>query len=259
MTSGPNPVRVAIAIWRARRAKPPRPTGSGAVDHEPLGRILESLRSRGLDRLIEERPQLADYRAELEEIDPDRLDRNEALAYWINLYNAGALSLAADAREANAKSVLRIPGGFTETWAVIAGESLSLARIEHGKIRRFRDPRVHGALICGSASCPTLRFEPYYGPKADSQLDDQMRYFLAAGGATLDKSENRLMLSRVFLWYGGDFARPHKMPTWIPASGRAVAASLATWLDSDLASWLVEKRPSVGFQPYDWELACSVS
>ena len=85
----------------------------------------------------------------------------ERLAFWLNLYNAGALALAADTLSAGENTVLRIPGAFDAPWAMVGGESLSLNDIEHGKIRRFGDPRIHAALVCGSASCPTLRYEPF--------------------------------------------------------------------------------------------------
>lgn len=43
------------------------------------------------------RPALGAYRSTLETVEPDRLTAEEALAFWLNLYNAGALDLAAEA------------------------------------------------------------------------------------------------------------------------------------------------------------------
>ena len=62
------------------------------------------------------------------------------------------------------------PGAFDAPWAMVGGESLSLNDIEHGKIRRFRDPRIHAALVCGSVSCPTLRYEPFGEDLAPSSM-----------------------------------------------------------------------------------------
>jgi hypothetical protein len=153
--------------------------------------------------------------------------------------------------------VLRVPGAFDRPVLDIAGEQLSLDAIEHGKIRRFGDPRIHGALVCGSVSCPTLRFEPYRGEELDSQLDDQMRRFLAGGGAQLDQGTGTVHLSRVFLWYGGDFTRPASMPTWLPARPAALPRVLLPWLDES-ADWLASGPAAVKYQPYDWGLRCSV-
>ena len=116
----------------------------------------------------------------------------------------------------NADSALRVPGAFNVSWVTVGRESLTLTDIEHGKIRRFGDPRIHAALVCGSVSCPTLRHQPYQGD-IDEQLDDQMRSFLAIGGAVVDRDNGTLRLSRVLLWYGRDLVAPRRMPTLLPA------------------------------------------
>lgn len=255
---GPNPLKVAWSIWRAQRVRRPRPTGTGTTDHTELVPALAALQTGGVAALADQRPALAAYRDRLATIDPDTLSPDAALAYWLNLYNAGALDLAAAAITQQAASVLRLPGGFQRTWATIAGEGLSLDAIEHGKVRRFGDPRIHGALVCGSASCPTLRHEPYDGHRLDAQLDDQMRAFLIGGGAVMDQATETLRLSRIFRWYGGDFARPHKMPTWRPTGSKQVAALLDPWLDPNVVRWTTDTSPRVVFQPYDWSLACAV-
>jgi len=258
MAEQPNPIRVASSILQARRTSRPEPSGTGAVQSADLGRVLESLRSGGIDTLPDEAETLEGFRNRMQTIDPDSLSRDGALAFWLNLYNAGALAVASDAFEGGAASVLRIPGVFDKPWATIDGESLSLNDIEHGKIRRFGDPRIHGALVCGSASCPTLRYEPF-GENLDEQLDDQMRSFLAGGGATVDRTTGTLRLSRVFLWYGGDFTRPHRMPTWIPARKEALSRIVAGWLPEADAGWVIDSSPKVEYVPYDWGLACSIA
>ena len=213
----------------------------------------------GIRSLPDHRSALLAYRERLESTDPNTLSARDALAYWINLYNAGALTLAGEAQETGRTTVLRIPGGFTRRWARVAGEELSLDDIEHGKVRRFGEPRIHGALVCGSASCPTLRYAPYDGEHLDAQLDDQMRAFLAGGGARADRAGGILQLSRLFLWYGGDFTRPRSMPTWLPARRNRLAAVVSRWLAEDDAAWVTATRPKVEFAPYDWSLACSIA
>lgn len=246
-------------MLRAQRLRRPNPRGNGEVVHDALGEVLLALRSGGVPALVPMRERILAYRDAMALIDPDHLDRPEALAYWLNLYNAGALDLAATTYARSEASVLRVPGAFAHPWVTVAGEPLSLDGIEHGKIRHFGDPRIHGALVCGSASCPTLRYEPYDGSTLDTQLDDQLTAFLAGGGAVADEHAATLRLSRVFLWYGADFVRPHAMPAWLPASRRAVATAIEPWLPTDVADWVRERRPSVAFQPYDWSLACAVA
>ena len=236
----------------------PRPAGTGDADHSELAAALDAVSAGGLGELPPQRERLDRYGVALSQTDPDSLSRDGALAYWLNLYNAGALALAATARASGESTVLRVPGAFDRPWAEVAGERLSLHDIEHGKIRRFADPRVHGALVCGTASCPTLRFEPYSGLSLEAQLDDQMRTFMTSGGITPDKMSSVILLSRIFLWYGGDFARPRRMPTWLPTRKRTLISALTPWFDEDTKAWIVSARPRVAFHPYDWELACSV-
>jgi len=258
MNAQPNPLAVASSIARARRTRRPKPTGEGLVQSNEFGEVLSLLRTDGIAVLPSERGVLARFRYRMEEVDPDALSVDGALSFWLNLYNAGALALAADALSAGEETVLRLPGAFDTPWAMVGGESLSLNDIEHGKIRRFKDPRIHAALVCGSVSCPSLRYEPF-GEDLGAQLNDQMRSFLAHGGAVADRSTDTLQLSRIFLWYGGDFVRPGRMPTWIPARRHDLARSIAQWLPDEDASWVIASSPSVEYATYDWGLACSIA
>jgi len=258
MEAQPNPIQVGGAILKARRTRRPMPTGVATLSHDDLARVLGELKQGGITTLPDQGDALARYRDRLGATDPRMLTRVEALAYWINLYNAGALSLAADAVDADADSVLRVAGAFNEGWVTVNGEMLTLNDIEHGKIRRFGDPRIHAALVCGSVSCPTLRYEPY-GGDVEGQLDDQMRSFLASGGAAIDREAGTLRLSRVFLWFGRDFVAPHRMPTILPSRRRSMANALTPWLLPSDAAWVRTTVPKVEFADYDWGLACSIA
>lgn len=249
----PNPIKVAWSILRVLRSfARPKPVGAGTVDHSLLSPVLASLDEGGLPSAVERGPDLANYLDKMSSVGPDTLTRDEALAYWLNLYNAGAVKLAVEAFDSGSTSVLRVPGGFSRPLVEVAGEELSLEAIEHAKIRRFGDPRIHGALVCGSLSCPTLRGRPYAGVGLDRQLDDQMRDFFAGGGATAG-NDGRVSLSRVLLWYGSDFARPHRMPTFMPASKRRTLQAVRQWLPAHL-----QDKEKVQFQDYDWGLGCAV-
>lgn len=220
--------------------------------------MLERLPADAASALPDADPDLAAYLEAMQAIDPDDLSRPHALAYWLNLYNAAALRLAARTQAAGRPSVMLMPGAFHEPVVTVVEEMLSLDAIEHGKVRRFGDPRVHAGLVCGSVSCPTLRRRPYDNG-VDDQLEEQMRRFLAGGAVVIDKDEARVTMSQIFSWFGSDFARPHRMPTLLPARRTTVLASLAPWLDSETADWISGSEPGIGYERYDWALSCSVA
>jgi hypothetical protein len=197
---------------------PTPPYRWGCMGSRTVGGTLRRLQIDGPGIL----PDLADlikaYLSEAATVAPDRLSRDEALALWINLYNAGALLMAGRVLRDGHDSVLRTPGAFRRPLLTIGGEELSLDDIEHAKLRRLGDPRIHAGIVCGFVSCPTLRPEPYRGGDVDAQLDDQMRRVLVDGALVIDHEARVVELSRIFLWYGADFVRPHAMPTFLPGS-----------------------------------------
>lgn len=256
--NGPHPLAAGWSVLASRRLRPPRPQGSGKWQHDALRPVLDALREGGVEGLVSAGDELEAYRTSLLAADPDALSRDEALAYWLNLYNTGALAVAITAVRRGATSVFRVPGALATKSIIVAGERLSIEGVEHGKIRRFGDPRIHAALVCGALSCPTLRAEPYEGEKVDHQLDDQMRVFLGGGGAVVDRAAGALHLSRIFMWYGRDFTHPHRMPTLLPGRRRKVAAALTRWMADDDAGWVRHSRPRIGYQAYDFGLGCAV-
>lgn len=165
---------------------------------------------------------------------PVRTDRARALAFWLNLYNAGTQLLLAR-RPALYERRLRVVRFFRAPCVTVAGRDLSLDTIEHGILRgsrskyglgylprllprvrpgpgpgdferRYRlaapDPRIHFALNCGAESCPAIR--SYAPGTVDEQLDAATRAYLEAT-VDYDAAAGRARLPRVFLWYRGDF------------------------------------------------------
>ncbi len=259
-TSTPQPKDLAVA-WSIVRAlitvRSPRPSGTGSVDHSLFGRLLADLDGDVARRLPAIDGALASYLKDMEQVVPDDLARPQALAFWMNVYNAAALRLGAETARSGIETVLGIPGAFTKPVVSVAGEALSLDAVEHAKIRRFRDPRVHAGLVCGSVSCPTLRRQPF-GGDVEGQLDDQMRRFLAEGAFVADESAGRVVISSIFSWFGRDFVRPDRMPTLLPARRQSVVSALTQWLPADVTSWVAHTNPTVTFGSYDWRLGCAI-
>ncbi len=177
---------------------------------------------------------------------------HDRLAYHLNTYNAVMIRLWLDhgARTAAPDDRVDWMTWFTIPRWTIDGRSMTLDDLEQRLIRpEYDDPRIHAALVCGAASCPPLRDEPYAGDRLDEQLDDQMRRWLAdpAGDALRVDEQGTVWLSAIFGWYRDDFR----------ATG-GLEAVLATYLDDDDP----RKPPArdaardnrLKFAPYDWTI-----
>jgi hypothetical protein len=71
----------------------------------------------------------------------------------------------------------------------------------------MKEPRIHFAIVCASASCPDLRREPYEADRLDAQLDDQTKRFLTnpGKGMRVDADEKKIFLSKILDWFDDDF------------------------------------------------------
>ena len=256
--TGPDLITVVRSWIHAVTRRRPSPEGhSTGPDHAGFAPVLNAVASGGLAGLRDAADELDAYRAFLLDADPDVFDRSGALAFWLNLYNAEALALALEGMEAGHGSLLEMDRAFSRPVTQIAGEGLSLDDIEHGKVRRFHDPRIHAALTCASFSCPSLPAEPFRGNDLDARLDTAMREYLEES-VVVDFPDRRVALSRVFKWFGGDFVRPGRMPLILPARKRSIVRNLAPWLPAELSEWIEQAGPAIEFLPYDWSLACRV-
>lgn len=153
------------------------------------------------------------------------LQREEKLAFWINIYNTlvihGIIEL--DIKE----SVREITGFFSRFSYTIDGLAFTPDDIEHGILRGNRhppyrvfrpfsssdqrlsyiiyppDPRIHFTLVCGSTSCPPINF--YKAEKIDEQMDLAASGFINGPEVEIIPVHNRLRLSPIFKWYSHDF------------------------------------------------------
>ncbi|MDS0475524.1 DUF547 domain-containing protein [Natrinema sp. 1APR25-10V2] len=237
-------------------------TSSPVTAPEPEGTQLTDLSAasaaRGLFESVrrEESPDPFSSRiaeAGDDDLVPVRTDRRQGLAFWLNVYNAGA-QLLLERRPTLFESRLR----FFRTPAVtVAGVDLSLDDIEHGVLRGGRskyglgylprvertgldrayrievDPRIHFALNCGAASCPAvLAYDP---DTVDETLDDATRSYLDET-VQYDAERNRVRVPRFCLWFVGDFG------------GRSGIRELLR----EFEQIPPESSPSLRFSAYDW-------
>ena len=182
--------------------------------------------------------------------EPDPGAGPEAMALWINLYNAlvirevlGRFPLASiRPTVAGIPNWLAFLRFFSRPVIVLQGRPLSLNRIEHGILRpRFRDPRIHFALVCAAVGCPLLRQEAYRPERLAVQLEqDALRFLHHPQKLRFEPARATLHCSRIFQWYRRDFL----------AEAPSIAAYVSRYRpDLDLPA-SVRLAPL----PYDWAL-----
>ena len=181
----------------------------------------------------------------------------QQMAFLINAYNAFTVQLILT-RYPKLDSIKDLGSLLSNPWKPkfikLLGTEMSLDNIEHDTLRakgRFDDPRIHFAVNCASVGCPMLREEAFVAERLDAQLDEQALRFMS------DRSRNRaadgkLMLSKIFDWYGGDFKLGHKGITSLGAFAARYADQLA---DAPAERERIKAGTlDVGFLDYDWKL-----
>ena len=183
--------------------------------------------------------------------------REAQLAYWINAYNA--LTVRGVIDNWPTKSVRDLGflfGFFRRSDYTVGGKKVSLNTIEHDVIRKqFSEPRVHFALVCASLGCPKLRREAYVPERLEQQLEDGARHFInEARNLAVDSAGQRVTVSKIFDWYGGDFEK------YVKARGLSKTASpildyvLQYANDANQSAILALKSPKVDYADYSWEI-----
>lgn len=231
-------------------------TPTHALDTALYARLLER-HSVAVDDVASTRVDYAALRSSpdwerllesLRDFDPARLaTREERLAFWINAYNVLAIDVVR--RHHPVESIRDVGSLLRPVWkrpaGEIAGRPHTLDRIEHAILRPLDEPRIHGAIVCASLSCPPLRREPYRADALGEQLSDNVRRWLAdpRKGARLDRAAGTLTLSPIFDWFVEDF-------------GGDVLGFVARHLPAGDAAWIRERRESlrVRWFDYDWSL-----
>jgi len=225
-------------------------SGSATFDHSAFDALLRKyvdadgwVDYAGLKR---ESARLRAYIDALAAAPFGKLGRDEKLALLINAYNAFTLQLILE--HYPLKSIRDIPAArrWNDVRWKIGPLTVSLDQIEHEQIRpKFREPRIHFALVCAAVGCPKLRNEAYTAARLDAQLDDQMRYAHTHDRwFHYDPQQNVLYLTRLYKWYGGDFKQ-------VAGSVLEFAARYAPDLRRALDAG---RKPTIRWLEYDWKL-----
>ena len=179
----------------------------------------------------------------------DQLGRDEKLALLLNAYNAFTLRLILDYwNGGKLKSIRDIPAA--ERWDdrrwKVGAYTWSLNEIEHKQIRsKFKEPRIHFALVCAAIGCPKLRAEAYQANCLEAQLEGQTRYIHEHDRwLQFDAAQNVIHLTKLYEWYGGDFEQ----------DAGSVLAFVARYVPGVRRVMESGRKPRIMWLDYDWNL-----
>ena len=187
----------------------------------------------------------------------ESFSKAQQMAFLINAYNAFTVELILG-RYPKLESIRDLGNFLSKPWSIrnvpLLGRTMTLDEIEHDTLRargRYDDPRIHFAVNCASVGCPMLREEAFVAERLDAQLEEQAARFMA------DRSRNRyaggkLEVSRIFDWYGKDFAQGHQGIGSLAAFMARHADRLAD-APADRERIRGQAAPLV-FLDYDWKL-----
>jgi hypothetical protein len=185
---------------------------------------------------------------------PSAMARNEAYAYWANLYNALTLKVLLERypvrsiRDIRSTGVPFDPRQFIGPWrtrlVTVEGRRMSLDDIEHETMRpTFRDPRVHYAVNCASIGCPNLWPRAWRAATLDRELDAAAAAFVNHPRGATVLPGGRLRVSSIYNWFREDFG----------GSEAGVVAHLRQHAAPALAARLTEGT-TIAEDVYDWAL-----
>lgn len=189
-------------------------------------------------------PKFSRFIAQLGEPGTVPASREEALALYINAYNAFAIQGILDGYS---------PAGrvgryryFKSQKHQLLGESITLDALEHQRLRPLGDARIHFAIVCASISCPRLASRAYLPGSLEGQLDEAARQFINDTTRNrFDVAQKTAFLSQIFDWFEDDFAR----------SAGTVPKFIAQHVDdAAVRAAILDGRLAIRYLPYDWDL-----
>lgn len=225
-------------------------------DHAALSSFLDgAVRPGGVDYgvLASRKAHLEGYLTTVAEADATGFTKAQQLALYVNAYNGYTLKLILD--EGLPSSITNLDGGKvwdTRTFRV-AGTALTLNQMEHEHARKLADGRVHAVVNCASKGCPPLPPRALAASGIDAQLDAATRTWASTNAFSW--SGDVIQLSRIFDWYGEDFAAADQGDL-ANVDGKAEDALwfLSKYVDASTRDRLLSGSIQADWQVYDWSI-----
>lgn len=192
---------------------------------------------------------LAGYIEFLGSVPISTYNKNEQLAYWMNLYNAVTIKVVLDhypvvtIRDIDISPGLFSDGPWGKELVMVESEALTLNDIEHRILRPiWKDARIHYGVNCASIGCPDLNTQAFSGATVDAQLTAAARdYVNDRRGVVI--TNGKITVSKIYDWFIDDFG----------GDEAGVIAHLKEYA-SDLLRTELARAGMLSDVAYDWSL-----
>lgn len=214
-----------------------------------------------------DRSRLDGYVNYIGTVQPDKLSRDEQLAFWLNAYNAVVLRTVIDhypvqgaSKSYPAHSIRQIPGAFERLPHKVGGRTLTLDQLEQAVLPQFRDPRVYLALGRGAVGSGRLRSEAYAPSTVEAQLADLAGECVShATCVQIDRGANTLMVSSIFSWRATEFASAYAgAAPAVFASRSPIERAVVGFVEPKLLTrereMLAKNSFQLAYLPFNWSL-----
>ncbi|MDH5597637.1 MAG: DUF547 domain-containing protein [Cyclobacteriaceae bacterium] len=162
---------------------------------------------------------------------------NEKKAFYINAYNLCVIYQVSTYYPL--KSVMDQSGFFDEIKHAVAGEEMTLNNLETKYLlMKYRDPRIHFALVCAAISCPELASFAYMPESLDFELTRRTELALN-DDSFIRVRKDFVEISKIFEWYKDDFT----------GRGNTVLQFINTYRKIKLPT-----TSKIVYYEYDWSL-----
>ena len=196
------------------------PLSKETISHQPLQEFLnrrvitneENINMIDYEHMTQiDLNLLKDYLKKMAKINIANYNREEQLAYWINVYNALTIQTVANyypvstIQEINISPGLFSIGPWGANLITIKETVLTLDDINNRIIRPiWNDPRTQYALNNASIGAPNLNRKVYQGTILEEQLNHAASTYVNSFRG-VNVIEGRLIISKLYDWYEEDF------------------------------------------------------
>jgi hypothetical protein len=183
------------------------------------------------------------YIKSIAEADVSNLSKEDKLAFYLNAYNATVIKNVL--AHLPITSPMDIDGFFKKITHQIAGNEITLDKLEYDYAMKIEPILIHFGLVCAAESCPKLLRKAYDGKTVFQQLEENGKEFLNDPSKNrLDKENNILYLSEIFKWFKKSFEERYG----------SLQKTAEHFMNESDKKFLIENTVEVKFNKYNWQL-----